>query len=231
MNLFSKILIFIFLQIFSLPMFVIAQKNVDYDINTKIKVKQSETIDKYLNDKSFAYVNDNLKFQMSFLDKVIYKIQRFLYKLFSYKHSDTVFYIFISVIFLFVIIKIFGLNYQAILYRKPGKAKSKLDVFSEDINSIDFDELISRYIQYKNYNLAVRYLFLKYLKYLSDTEIIAWETNKTNFDYRNEIKNTKYFQNYQKLSFFYEYIWYGEFPVDKEQFEYTKQEFDKSFRY
>lgn len=229
MNFRIKILIALLLHVLFLQTFAYAQQNAQVDKNSKIQVRESEKINDYLNDKSFVYSVDNLEYELSLIDKILYKIQKFLLKLFSYKHSETIFYVIVILIFLFVIVKLFGLNYQSVLFKKPGKSQSNIDVFFEDINTINFDELISLHIQNKDYKPAVRYLFLKYLKFLSDNEIIIWEANKTNFDYAKEIKNTKYYQNYKKLSFYFEYIWYGEFPVDNEQFEYTKKQFDKSF--
>ena len=54
------------------------------------------------------------------------------------------------------------------------------------------------HVERKDYKLAVRYLFLKSLKLLSEKEIIELRNNKTNHQYLSEIKNSK-FQKHFKL--------------------------------
>jgi hypothetical protein len=73
--------------------------------------------------------------------------------------------------------------------------------------------------------LATRFLYLKSLKILTKNNIIEWHFDKTNSDYLNEIRNAETRQLFKKASYVYDYVWYGEFPLDQQQFEYNQQHF------
>ena len=72
-------------------------------------------------------------------------------------------------------------------------------------------------------------LYLKLLKTLTDNEIIEWKINKTNRDYRREIRKSKYSKKFYKLTFTYEYTWYGEFDINKIQFDKIHIDFNNFY--
>ncbi len=224
-----KILILIFLYVFITDGFAYAQKEVQIDTNSKIVIKQTTEINKYLNDEYYQYNNKSVKIEDSFITKILKRIIEYIVKLFSYKYSSTIFYIFVFGIILFVLIKLLGLNYESLFFKKSKNNKNiNIETYKDDIYKLNLKKLLQQATETKNYNLAIRYLYLIYLKHLSDSEIVLWEINKTNIDYRNEIRNTKYYKNFNKLSLYYEYFWYGEFLINKEQFEYTSELFKKA---
>jgi hypothetical protein len=65
------------------------------------------------------------------------------------------------------------------------------------------------------------------LKKLSAAEIIHYDVEKTNNDYRNEIEISKVKEDFTYTSYLYNYIWYGEFDVNDEQFNKAKLAFNK----
>jgi hypothetical protein len=75
--------------------------------------------------------------------------------------------------------------------------------------------------------LATRYYYLWLLKTLSDRNIIEWDIEKTNGDYLNEISNLELKNEFQFLSYVYEYSWYGEFNLNETDFEKTEIAFLK----
>lgn len=126
----------------------------------------------------------------------------------------------------FIIIKIFGLDLRLL----TGKSKA-IDVpyeeSLENIHEINFDDQIENALQNGNYRLAVRLLYLKTLKNLSDKQLINWQLEKTNQAYVAEIENPTYKQEFNKLTNQFEYIWYGEFFIDKNSFEPINQSFSQ----
>ena len=48
--------------------------------------------------------------------------------------------------------------------------------------------------------------------------------DKTNFQYVREIKHIELQNGFSKLTLHYEYVWYGEFPIDAIQ--YARMEMD-----
>ncbi len=75
--------------------------------------------------------------------------------------------------------------------------------------------------------MATRYYYLWLLKTLSDRNIIEWDIEKTNGDYLNEISNLELKNEFQFLSYVYEYSWYGEFNLNETDFEKTEIAFLK----
>ena len=66
--------------------------------------------------------------------------------------------------------------------------------------------------------MATRFLYLKNLKLLSDKLIIKWNINKTNYSYQHEIKDAAIRSGFLETTFIFDYVWYGEFPVDEYQY-------------
>jgi hypothetical protein len=100
----------------------------------------------------------------------------------------------------------------------------------ENLNLLNFDELFRSALDNKQYRLAIRYLFLKSLKLLSDKEMIELKNNKTNHQYFLEIKNTQIANVFQEATLSFEWIWYGEFPVNEEIMNSSQNKFNNLFR-
>ncbi|TJY36231.1 DUF4129 domain-containing protein [Pontimicrobium aquaticum] len=94
-----------------------------------------------------------------------------------------------------------------------------------NIHATNFKKLIDEAETNSNYRLAIRYYYLWLLKNLSAAEIIHYDVEKTNNDYRNEIKIPKVKEDFAYTSYLYNYIWYGEFDVNNEQFSKAKHAF------
>lgn len=126
---------------------------------------------------------------------------------------------------IFVIFKLLGLDLKIIL----GKSKSIEVPFSEsldNIHEINFSEEIQQAITNGNYRLAVRLCYLSTLKKLNDRSLISWQPEKTNRTYIEEITDPLIKQQFTLLTTQFEYIWYGEFFIDKENFSGIKNNFD-----
>jgi len=94
-----------------------------------------------------------------------------------------------------------------------------------NIHQADFKTLIKDAEANNNYRLAIRYYYLWLLKGLSEKEVISYDAEKTNSDYQYEIKNPQNAEKFAYTSYLYNYIWYGEFNVDKTQFDKAKLAF------
>ena len=95
----------------------------------------------------------------------------------------------------------------------------------EDVNEIAFDKRIAQELSLENYRKALRLLFLESLSLLSAHEAIEWKVYKTNQDYERELKGGPYAESFRKLRLTFEYVWYGDFPLDKVRYEETSRIF------
>jgi hypothetical protein len=184
-------------------------------------------VKKYSEQKEFIY-DDVAPQSLSLWDRFWRWVWRLINSLFSGGITGSIIkYILIAVVIalvVFVVIKLIGLDYKFL----TGKSKTVAIPFEEsleNIHEIDFDEQIDLALQSGNYRLAVRLLYLKTLKQLSDKELINWQPEKTNQAYVLELENENYKQEFNTLTNQFEYIWYGEFFIDKRSFEPINQSF------
>lgn len=96
---------------------------------------------------------------------------------------------------------------------------------AEDLGQIDFDEKVRKAKQDKDFRLAVRWLYLKQLFLLDTHGRIAWQPYKTNMDYANELSASPLKQSFRELSRLYDYVWYGDYPLDEGAFAKAESEF------
>ncbi|MCZ4243446.1 DUF4129 domain-containing protein [Pedobacter punctiformis] len=127
-------------------------------------------------------------------------------------------------IVVFIVIKLIGIDFK-LLTGKSKQLEVPFEESLENIHEINFDEQIEKALQNGNYRLAVRLLYLKTLKRLSDHEVITWLPEKTNQAYIQEIKNENDRAEFSRLTYQFEYIWYGDFSIDKQSFEPIHQSF------
>jgi len=66
--------------------------------------------------------------------------------------------------------------------------------------------------------LATRYYYLSLLKRLSQKGLITYDKDKTNTEYKFELQDKQMRKKFSYLAYVYDYVWYGEFPVDESKF-------------
>lgn len=101
---------------------------------------------------------------------------------------------------------------------KGADAPSVKSVFHENIHEMDFEALIKEATEKGDFRNAVRLIFLYSLKLLSDNQHINWQPGKTNHDYLAEIKTDTLKPGLNELSYYFDYAWYGGFPISTSQF-------------
>ena len=118
--------------------------------------------------------------------------------------------------FAYLVYRLF-LGNSSLLSRSRKNMASDIAVVEEG-NANDPDSLLRNAIRNGNYRLAVRYLYLQSLQRLSEKKFIEINTNKTNYEYVMEVRRHKFANEFASLTLQYEYVWYGEYPVDERLF-------------
>jgi hypothetical protein len=105
--------------------------------------------------------------------------------------------------------------------RKSKTMKDMVPGVEEEIitHESDFDALIRQALQNSNYRQAIRYQYLRTLHLLADKNLVALAPDKTNYQYVTEIVNRDSQQAFAGLTLNYEYVWYGEFEIDKDIYD------------
>jgi hypothetical protein len=113
-------------------------------------------------------------------------------------------------------------------FRRKSKSAGKAEAEVEEeiiTNDSDFDALIRQALQTGNYRQAVRYQYLRTLHLLAGKNLIQLAPDKTNFQYVSEIANRNHQQPFASLTLNYEYVWYGEFEIDKNIYDKIESNF------
>jgi hypothetical protein len=113
------------------------------------------------------------------------------------------------------------------LFRKKIITTSKQDngeEMPEDIFAINYQKEIDKAEMQGNYRLAVRLMYLKLLKTMSEKNVISYKQDKTNFDYLAQLHPTGYYKDFFRITRNYEYSWYGKFDVSEEAFSFIRQD-------
>jgi len=112
----------------------------------------------------------------------------------------------------------------------PRKAQSDelaYATLAENIHEINFDLAIEDAVNQRNFRLAVRLLYLQTLKRLTDSGQINYKPDKTNRQYVHELANTPLQPDFDSLTRQFDFVWYGDFPVDEAQFGQIRQQFQQ----
>ncbi|MDX1905245.1 MAG: hypothetical protein SFU27_13910 [Thermonemataceae bacterium] len=140
----------------------------------------------------------------------------------SFRLGENAIYIAAAIAIIFLLLFLLGIN-PAFLFRKNTKIKP--DTFSEQdlthLQKNDLDSQIQKALSNGNYNEAIRYAYLKSLWLLSQKSLVHIQKEKTNTEYLQELRNNKK-KLYDDFSYqvrLFAYIKYGEFSLNKEQFE------------
>jgi hypothetical protein len=126
----------------------------------------------------------------------------------------------------FIIKLLMGTNTSSLFNRKIASVVL-LTSKEEHIESINLDQFIEDALANKDYRLAIRFMYLKCLKELSIYNFISWHFDKTNLDYFSEIQDPQLKANFKKVSYVYDYVWYGEFAIGEKEFISAKKDFDR----
>lgn len=209
---------------------------VTYD-SASLEVKQIDTedIQKYQEDEAFNY--EIIKGDLTWWDNFKTWLGNLLLRMFEGVFGvekavgflsgflRVVPYLLLSLL-IYLLIK-FLLNVNASSLQQAQKNKNLVSLSEEEniIRNEDIQELIDKALADKNYRLAIRYYYLYMLKLMSEKELITWELQKTNDDYLQEIKKTTLKTPFTKITYLYDYIWYGDFPIDEDGYNTAKKTF------
>ncbi len=200
---------------------------VQYD-SSEIQTRsfKKSDIDRFLKDKEFLYdrtpppATNIWDIFLEWLRKWFYKTSQV--KGFG-KFWEIVLYILIGGTLIYINRELARSTIKGLFYKSKKEISFKAG--DENIHEMDLDDLIEKSYREKNYALAVRYLYLQLLKDLNMRGIIQWRIDKTGEDYIREIKQPVFKSGFKDLTVLFEYVWYGEFPVDEEIYQSIRVRF------
>jgi hypothetical protein len=165
-------------------------------------------------DENFVYTEEETEAATKMNPAYLGFIQGFIF------FMQNIFPFLLGSILVFIILKLFvGLDIRFWNFKKGAKkVPEKLVYADEDIHEVDLETLLQQAILDSNYRLAVRYYYLSILKDLSTKKLITYHKDKTNSAYTFELEKGKIRDDFSYLTYLYTYVWYGDFPINSEDF-------------
>ncbi|WDF56059.1 DUF4129 domain-containing protein [Mucilaginibacter sp. KACC 22063] len=192
--------------------------------NVNIRKFNDAALKRLLDNPAFDYYRENNIHKLSLWDRFwrwFWTMVESIMRMFSPSSGNwvsTVIWIGVGGVVIFLIIK-FVLQGSGGLFSKPSAEIEGLEgLINENIHEISFDEEINNAVAAGNYRLAVRLLYLRTLKQLDDAGLINWRIEKTNAAYLRELTDTEKRQQFGTITRQFEYVWYGNFPIDGSAF-------------
>lgn len=194
-----------------------------------VKSFNSKALKAYHNDKNFNYNGAALgetsawdRFWDYIWNKLFNKLDNSPLAGVIIKYTFLVIAIGLLVYFIF---RLMGMDAIKLLQGEARKTSLTYTESLENIHELNFDSEIEKAVSQHNYRLAVRLLYLKCLKQLSDNNLIHWQIDKTNSAYVHELNDASQRQAFLLLTRQFEYVWYGGFVIDGTAFQNINQLF------
>lgn len=202
----------------------------DYPLD--LRLPDTSTLNRLQADPAFEWGNTTARYD--FWANLWEVFLRFLGKLFKKlppnfsiePYWDAFTYIVIGIAVILIVLKLLNTDLRGLFFRASRNKKGlAYETLLEDIHKIDFEQDIEEAVRQKMYRKAIRLYYLKSLKILSDRHLIEWKMDKTNRDYRRELRNSVVGEAFAELTLLFDYIWYGEFVIDELSFLKAKENF------
>lgn len=203
--------------------------NANQALPPELRKVPDSTVRRLKRDKAFAYANDD-----AYLEKEEQGKERETstwdgaYKFFSSDAVRVLMYILLGMFLIFVIYRIIVVNN---LYFVSSRKKliHDDDGGEEDISDENIDEKIRKAAGAEDYRTAIRYSYIKGLRLLNDKGWIRMHAQATNHDYIYQVSKYPVAGDFNFLTRVYDYVWYGEFAVNNEQYARLQTDFQKFY--
>jgi hypothetical protein len=216
-----------------LPFNSFAVEKVKTPVSNEIRRPGADKIERFKSDGNFKYETDYTA-KLSIWDVIGNWLRRHFFEPVIGKHAFTVWKIIeysLAIIAIVLIVFYFIRSDRRRLFAKESKSLSiEMEGGQEDINLMNFDKLINDAIENSQYRVAIRYLYLKLLKDLSDDKQINWRAEKTNIDYINELRPTTYGKQFMEVTLLFDYAWYGDATINENSFGQIKNIFAEFYK-
>ncbi len=224
----NRSLFFGILSILFLPQFTWAQLISEDSSAIEVRHFDEDKRADFLADDDFVYDRRPVNEKENLFVRFLRKIRQWWQSLFD---ESTPLWVNILVfgtmllVLVGLLLYIFDVDVRTIFGRSAKQISMDFEEMPTDIHSLDFSELVQNAVNEGEYRRAVRLLYLESLKELSKRGWIDWQINKTNHDYQLELSNTRVALPFDDLTLHYEYVWYGDFPIDGERYHRIEQVF------
>lgn len=205
---------------------------LDSTLNQQKNNKSNDSAEALKSNTSFAYAKN--------LDSLLKQAQKhqesrslivpgerssWLERFFTSEFTKIFFWILAAIFVGFILYKL--LLTEGIFQKKITNSRVQIvNDTDDDLSPLtNYQSLIARSVNNKNYRLAIRYHFLQTLQKLAAKGAIQYAADKTNYQYSTELYGNPNRDNFLALTINYEYAWYGDFNITDTMFERIQNNF------
>ena len=173
----------------------------------------SALLHRYRADEAYNYARELQAPELDWWDWLMSKIGEFLSDLFSIQGKGDfriVIYIVIALAFIALIAFILY-RYQFKLFGRAGKVTNENDE-EDNIYGVDFEAVYAKAMAQKDYYKAVRIVYLRTLRWLSDGNKISWQLYKTPTQYTREYLSVEF----ERMTTAFMRVRYGNYQASEE---------------
>ncbi|WP_315356198.1 DUF4129 domain-containing protein [Prevotella denticola] len=173
----------------------------------------STLLHRFRSDEAYDYAGELQTPDLDWWDWLARKIERLFSDVFSIQSDgDIRIFIYIAIALAFSALIVFLLyRHRSGLFGKAGNI-NRADDEEDDIYGIDFDAAYARAMAQKDYYRAVRIVYLRTLRRLSDNQRISWQLYKTPTEYTREFLSA----DFQRMTSVFMRVRYGNYPASEE---------------
>ena len=222
----ANIIFLCFLFILAFPDIQLGQKSQD---DTPRKIGGVD-IEQYKGDKNFNYDIKPKRENTLFLKFIDFLDRIFSSKVagYTWRYGKWVLAAFIIYIFLRLILQ---MNFKGLFRKNVESANSIPFTLTEEILEVDLEKLLQNALDNNQYRMAVRLLYLIYLRFLINKGLITWVPGKTSEEYLQELNSQEHKNTFRQLSNIFNYIWYGEIDLNSKQYLKIRDVFNNLTKY
>lgn len=173
----------------------------------------SALLHQFRSDEAYNYAQELQAPELDWWDWLMSKIGEFLSDLFSIQGKGDfriVIYIVIALAFIALIAFILY-RYQFKLFGRAGKVTNENDE-EDNIYGVDFEAVYAKAMAQKDYYKAVRIVYLRTLRWLSDGNKISWQLYKTPTQYTREYLSVEF----ERITTAFMRVRYGNYQASEE---------------
>jgi hypothetical protein len=140
----------------------------------------------------------------------------------------TVFWVILIAAFVALVIWFLSTSDIRLFRKRPAELvteEQEEESETENIFEMNFEKEIQKAVNAQNFRLAVRLLYLRTLRDLSQRNIISYTHEKTNSDYLFQLAGSNYYRDFFRLTRNFDYIWYGQFELSPDNYNLIRNDF------
>lgn len=187
-----------------------------------LKTVDSGKLKKFKDDPDFQY-DRTIQYELTVWERIIEWIKSLLQTIFFTEEysdlADIILYSVMGITVVTIILIIYRTEIRNIFIKDIKNKISYLDT-SENIHELNFDEMIAKNLDEKNYRFALRLTYLQLLKVLDSRDYIKWRMDKTNRELIKQIKHKDLYAILVTLTQEFENVWYGGADLDENTYKH-----------